>query len=226
MKAITFCRTWPAYQCPAFIDRSNIEAPRAGLRDLLVEVQAVSVNPADTKFRAGTFAKEPKILGWDAAGIVRQVGAEVILFKPGDAVYYAGSITRAGSYSEFQAVNERIVGYRPNSLYAAAAAAAAAAASLPLTSITAWELLFDRLGFTEGGGKGDVLLVVGAAGGVGSILVQLARQLTCMTVVGSALRMETIESVQRMGAHHVIDQRKPILTQLETSLASPILTSI
>jgi zinc-binding alcohol dehydrogenase family protein len=161
MKAITFTEHGLPIDDPRSLIDVNIEAPQPGPRDLLVEVQAVAVNPVDTKVRSGTFAKEPKILGWDAAGIVRQVGADVTLFKPGDAVYYAGSLIRSGSYSEFQVVDERIVGHRPRTLDAAHAAA------LPLTSITAWELLFDRLGVTEGGGEGDVLLVVGAGGGVG-----------------------------------------------------------
>ena len=209
MKAITFTEHGLPIDDPRSLIDVNIEAPQPGPRDLLVEVQAVAVNPVDTKVRSGTFAKEPKILGWDAAGIVRQVGADVTLFKPGDAVYYAGSLIRSGSYSEFQVVDERIVGHRPRTLDAAHAAA------LPLTSITAWELLFDRLGVTEGGGEGDVLLVVGAGGGVGSILVQLARQLTNMTVIGTASRPETIGWVQRMGAHHVIDHRRPMLAQLQ-----------
>lgn len=183
--------------------------PSPGPRDLLVEVKAVSVNPVDTKVRAGTFTPEPKILGWDAAGIVREVGPQVTLFKPGDQVYYAGSIARPGSNSEYHLVDERIVGHQPRSLDAAQAAA------LPLTAITAWELLFDRLGVAEGGGEGDALLIVGAAGGVGSMLVQLARQLTRLTVIGTASRAETADWVRELGAHHVIDHSAPLQGQLQ-----------
>ena len=209
MKAIAFTEHGLPINDPRSLQDVNIAAPMPGPRDLLVEVEAVAVNPVDTKVRSGSFAKEPKILGWDAAGTVREVGADVSLFKPGDKVYYAGSLTRAGSYSELQVVDERIVGHRPQSLSAAQAAA------LPLTSITAWELLFDRLGVSEGGSDGDVLLVVGAAGGVGSMLVQLAHELTGMTVIGTASRPETADWVKRMGADHVIDHRQPMLTQLQ-----------
>jgi len=209
MKAIAFTEHGLPIHDPRSLQDVNIAAPTPGPRDLLVEVEAVAVNPVDTKVRSGSFAKEPKVLGWDAAGTVRDVGAEVRLFKPGDKVYYAGSLTRAGSYSELQVVDERIVGHRPQSLSAAHAAA------LPLTSITAWELLFDRLGVREDGGDGDVLLVVGAAGGVGSMLVQLARELTGMTVIGTASRPETVDWVKRMGADHVIDHRQPMLAQLQ-----------
>jgi zinc-binding alcohol dehydrogenase family protein len=187
----------------------NLPMPTPGPRDLLVEVRAVSVNPVDTKVRAGTFTKEPKILGWDATGIVREVGSEVTLFQPGDEVFYAGSIARTGSYSEFHLVDERIVGHKPRSLSAADAAA------LPLTSITAWELLFDRLGVVEGSGEGKCLLITGAAGGVGSMLVQLARQLTRLTVIGTASRQETADWVRQLGAHHVIDHSQPLLAQLQ-----------
>ncbi|CAI8805334.1 Zinc-type alcohol dehydrogenase-like protein SAS2087 [Pseudomonas sp. IT-P171] len=209
MKAITFTEhALPIDNPQALIDIS-LPAPTPGPRDLLVEVRAVSVNPVDTKVRAGTFTKEPKILGWDATGIVREVGSEVTLFQPGDEVFYAGSIARTGSYSEFHLVDERIVGHKPRSLSAAYAAA------LPLTSITAWELLFDRLGVIEGSGEGQCLLITGAAGGVGSMLVQLARQLTRLTVIGTASRQETVDWVRQLGAHHVIDHRQPLLAQLQ-----------
>ncbi|AKV08518.1 NADPH:quinone reductase [Pseudomonas fluorescens NCIMB 11764] len=209
MKAITFTEhALPIDNPQALIDIS-LPAPTPGPRDLLVEVRAVSVNPVDTKVRAGTFTKEPKILGWDATGIVREVGSEVTLFQPGDEVFYAGSIARTGSYSEFHLVDERIVGHKPRSLSAADAAA------LPLTSITAWELLFDRLGVIEGSGEGQCLLITGAAGGVGSMLVQLARQLTRLTVIGTASRQETVDWVRQLGAHHVIDHRQPLLAQLQ-----------
>lgn len=209
MKAISFTQhALPIDNPQALIDIS-IPVPTPGPRDLLVEVRAVSVNPVDTKVRAGTFTKEPKILGWDATGIVREVGSEVTLFQPGDEVFYAGSIARTGSYSEFQLVDERIVGHKPRSLSAADTAA------LPLTSITAWELLFDRLGVVEGSGEGKCLLITGAAGGVGSMLVQLARQLTRLTVTGTASRQETADWVRHLGAHHVIDHSQPLLAQLQ-----------
>ena len=209
MKAITFTQhALPIDNPQALIDIS-LPVPRPGPRDLLVEVRAVSVNPVDTKVRAGTFTKEPKILGWDATGIVREVGSEVTLFQPGDEVFYAGSIARTGSYSEFHLVDERIVGHKPHSLSAADAAA------LPLTSITAWELLFDRLGVVEGSGEGKCLLITGAAGGVGSMLVQLARKLTRLTVIGTASRQETADWVRQLGAHHVIDHSQPLLAQLQ-----------
>ena len=209
MKAISFTQhALPIDNPQALIDIS-LPRPTPGPRDLLVEVRAVSVNPVDTKVRAGTFTKEPKILGWDATGIVREVGAEVTLFQPGDEVFYAGSIARSGSYSEFHLVDERIVGHKPHSLSAADAAA------LPLTSITAWELLFDRLGVVEGTGEGKCLLITGAAGGVGSMLVQLTRKLTRLTVIGTASRQETADWVRQLGAHHVIDHSQPLLAQLQ-----------
>ncbi|EJN25977.1 zinc-binding alcohol dehydrogenase family protein [Pseudomonas sp. GM78] len=209
MKAITFTEhALPIDNPHALIDIS-LPVPTPGPRDLLVEVRAVSVNPVDTKVRAGTFTKEPKILGWDATGIVREIGSEVTLFQPGDEVFYAGSIARTGSYSEFHLVDERIVGHKPRSLSAADAAA------LPLTSITAWELLFDRLGVVEASGEGKYLLITGAAGGVGSMLVQLARQLTRLTVIGTASRQETADWVRQLGAHHVIDHSQPLLAQLQ-----------
>jgi len=209
MKAISFTQhALPIDHPQALIDIS-LPRPTPGPRDLLVEVRAVSVNPVDTKVRAGTITKEPIILGWDATGIVREVGAEVTLFQPGDEVFYAGSIARPGSYSEFHLVDERIVGHKPHSLSAADAAA------LPLTSITAWELLFDRLGVVEGTGEGKCLLITGAAGGVGSMLVQLARKLTRLTVIGTASRQETADWVRQLGAHHVIDHSQPLLAQLQ-----------
>jgi len=209
MKAISFTQHALPIENPQALIDISLPRPTPGPRDLLVEVRAVSVNPVDTKVRAGTFTKEPKILGWDATGIVREVGAEVTLFQPGDEVFYAGSIARTGSYSEFHLVDERIVGHKPHSLSAADAAA------LPLTSITAWELLFDRLGIVEGTGEGKCLLITGAAGGVGSMLVQLARKLTRLTVIGTASRQETADWVRQLGAHHVIDHSQPLLAQLQ-----------
>jgi zinc-binding alcohol dehydrogenase family protein len=182
-------------------------------------VQAVSVNPVDVKVRTGSKPAdgEWKVLGWDAAGVVKAVGPDVTLFRPGDRVWYAGSIARAGSNSELQLVDERIVGKMPQALDFAAAAA------LPLTSLTAWELLFDRLDVpTDERGEGKTLLVIGAAGGVGSILVQLARKLTRLTVVGTASRPQTRDWVLQHGAHHVIDHSQPLAAEFErTGLPAP-----
>jgi zinc-binding alcohol dehydrogenase family protein len=209
MKAIAFTQHGLPIEDPNALIDMDLPKPTPGPRDLLVEVRAISVNPVDTKIRAGSAATEPKVVGWDAVGVVRETGNEVTLFKVGDEVFYAGSIARPGSYSEFHLVDERIVGHKPKTLDNAHAAA------LPLTSITAWELLFDRLGVAQGGGEGESLLIIGAGGGVGSILVQLARQLTKLTVIGTASRPETREWVQSLGAHHVIDHSQPLVEQLE-----------
>ncbi|BCR25820.1 zinc-binding alcohol dehydrogenase family protein [Aquipseudomonas alcaligenes] len=211
MKAIAYYQSLPIDHAEALLD-IELPAPQPGPRDLLVRVMAISVNPVDTKIRRNVSpgAGEAKVLGWDVAGEVLEVGAEVRQFRPGDKVFYAGAIDRAGANSELHVVDERIVGRMPGSLDFARAAA------LPLTAITAWELLFERLGVREG--KGDErqsLLVIGAAGGVGSILVQLARQLTGLTVIGTASRAETQQWVRELGAHHVIDHSQPLLPQLK-----------
>jgi NADPH2:quinone reductase len=189
----------------------TISEPKPTGRDLLVEVKAVSVNPVDYKVRRSTAPEdgEWKVLGWDAAGIVRAVGPEVTSFQPGDEVFYAGSITRPGSNMEFHLVDERIVGRKPSSLDWAEAAA------LPLTALTAWEMLFDRLDVSKpapGGAK--AILIVGGAGGVGSMAVQIARQLTDLTVIATASREETQEWATALGAHHVIDHAKPLAAQV------------
>ncbi|HUE90522.1 zinc-binding alcohol dehydrogenase family protein [Pseudomonas sp.] len=210
MKAIVFTEHGLPINDPRALFDSELPEPTPGPRDLLVQVMAIAVNPVDTKVRSGKGATEqPRVLGWDAVGVVRAVGAEVTLFQPGDEVFYAGAIDRAGSYSELHLVDERIVGRKPRSLDDASAAA------LPLTSITAWELLFDRLGIDEHGGAGQNLLILGAAGGVGSILTQLARQLTELTVIATASRPETQEWVSSLGAHHVIDHSQPLAEQLQ-----------
>ena len=209
MKAVVYTQHGLPISDAAALQDIELPMPEAGAHDLLVEVRAVSVNPVDTKIRLGVQVDQPRVLGWDASGIVRAVGPEVTLFAPGDEVFYAGSLLRPGSNSQFQAVDERIVGRKPASLDFAQAAA------LPLTSITAWELLFDRLQVPEGGGAGKTLLVIGAAGGVGSILVQLARTLTGVTVIGTASREETRNWVRELGAHHVIDHTRPLSEQLE-----------
>ncbi|MFJ3450511.1 zinc-binding alcohol dehydrogenase family protein [Pseudomonas sichuanensis] len=209
MKAVVYTQPALPIQDPQSLYDAELPKPKPGARDLLVEVQAIAVNPVDTKIRASRGGEHPQVLGWDAVGVVREVGEQVTLFQPGDEVFYAGAIDRPGSYSEFHVVDERIVGHKPRSLDNASAAA------LPLTSITAWELLFDRLGVEENGGKGQCLLVVGAAGGVGSILVQLASKLTQLTVIGTASRPETQAWVKDLGAHHVIDHSASLALQLE-----------
>lgn len=210
MKAVAYYQSLPIAD-PRSLQDVELPEPQPGPRDLVVEVRAISVNPVDTKVRRGV-APEPgqaKVLGWDVAGVVRAVGAEVSLFRPGDRVFYAGALDRPGANSELHVVDERIVGPMPASLDFAQAAA------LPLTAITAWELLFTRLGIAEGQAPtGQSLLIVGAAGGVGSILTQLARQLTGLTVIGTASRPETRDWVRELGAHHVIDHSQPLAAEL------------
>ena len=208
-----------AYRTPGPIDRENalqditLETPKAEGLDLLVKITAVSVNPVDTKLRLGVAPEggDWRVLGFDAAGIVEAVGPEVQNFKPGDKVFYAGSIARPGTNSEYHLVDERIVGRKPTSLSDAEAAA------LPLTAITAWEMLFDRLDVkrpTQQGG--NTILVIGGAGGVGSITIQLLRALTDLTVIATASRPETQDWVRKCGAHHVIDHRQPLAPQVES----------
>lgn len=206
MKAIGFHKPGPVANADSLVELT-LPTPELRPHDLLVRVQAVSVNPVDVKVRAAATPPEgtARILGFDAAGTVEAVGAEVTRFKVGDAVFYAGAIDRPGSNAEFQAVHERIVGPKPKSLSFAQAAA------LPLTSLTAWELLFDRLRVPYGQKtSGDAILIVNGAGGVGSILTQIARRLTGLTVIATASRPETQEWCRSMGAHHVIDHRTPL----------------
>ena len=211
MKAVGYYHSLPI-QDPQALQDIELPEPVAGPRDLLVEVKAISVNLVDTKVRQNTQpdAGTAKVLGWDVAGVVKAVGSDVSLFKVGDKVFYAGSIARPGANSERHVVDERIVGHMPNSLSFADAAA------LPLTAITAWELLFERLGIAQG--KTDLrqrLLIVGAAGGVGSILTQLARQLTGLKVIGSASRPETQAWVRELGADVIVDHRQPLSEALK-----------
>ena len=210
MKAIALTRYLPIDDPQSLFD-VELDPPLAQGRDLLVRVEAVSVNPVDTKVRAPKpqVEAQPKVLGYDAAGVVEAVGAEVTMFRPGDAVYYAGDITRPGSNAQLQLVDERIVARKPGSLDFAQAAA------LPLTALTAWELLFERMGYAfEGGGAGRILLVIGGAGGVGSIAIQLAR-LAGFTVVATASREETAQWCRELGASHVVDHRQPLAPQLQ-----------
>lgn len=212
MKAVGYTQPQAISQPESLID-ITLPDPVATGHDLLVEVKAVSVNPVDTKVRLGSAPAEGqtyKVLGWDASGIVRAVGPEVTLFKPGDRVWYAGSIARPGTNSELHLVDERIVGHAPQSLDFAQAAA------LPLTAITAWEMLFDRLGIAPGKQPSQkTLLIIGASGGVGSIMTQLASRLTSLTVIGTASRPETQAWVKALGAHHVIDHGKPLSEELK-----------
>ena len=212
MKAIGYHQSLPIDD-PASLQDLTLPDPVAGPRDLLVRVAAVSVNPVDTKVRrnAAPEAGQARVLGWDAVGIVEAVGDRVTGFRVGDRVYYAGSIVRPGANSELHAVDERIAARAPASLDDAQAAA------LPLTSITACELLFDRLGVARDGGAGQTLLVVGGAGGVGSILIQLARELTQLRVVATASRPETRQWCLDLGAHAVIDHSKPLAGELKAA---------
>ncbi len=217
MKAVALTRYLPIDDPEAFLD-VEIPTPAATGRDLLVEVKAVSVNPVDCKTRAPKAQVEtvPRVLGWDAAGIVKAAGGEATLFKPGDAVYYAGSITRAGCDSEFHLVDERIVGRKPANLSFAEAAA------LPLTTITTWEALFHRLGVprSTGGAGSATVLVIGGAGGVGSIAIQLAKRLAGLKVIATASRPESIRWVRELGADATVDHSKDLAAGLK-SLGTP-----
>ena len=211
MRAVAFTRSLPISDPNALID-IDVERPLPGGRDLLVRVEAVSVNPVDTKVRRGGDPPkgEAQVLGWDASGTIEEIGSEVSLFKRGDPVFYAGSRRRAGANAEYHLVDERIVGPKPSSLTFAQAAA------LPLTAITAWELLFDRIGVRRGQAiDRRSLLIVGGAGGVGSIAIQLARKLTSLTVIATASRPETQAWVRALGAHHVIDHSKGLGGELK-----------
>jgi zinc-binding alcohol dehydrogenase family protein len=205
MKAVAYRQSLPTSDAESLLD-VELPTPVAAGRDLLVRVEAVSVNPVDTKVRKGTDPKgDTRVIGFDAAGTVVAVGPEASLFRVGDTVFYAGVLDRPGSNAEFQLVDERIVGRKPATLGMAEAAA------LPLTAITAWELMFERMGIVVGTAAAPkTLLVIGAAGGVGSMAVQLARKLTNLTVIGTASRPETTAWVAAMGAHHVVDHHRPL----------------
>src|SRR3954447_22709882 len=218
MKAVGYKKSLPVDDAASLIDFETAKPEPKG-RDIRVVVKAVSVNPVDYKVRkrAAPPDGETKILGYDASGVVDAVGPEVTLFKPGDKVFYAGSIQRQGTNSELHLVDERIVGRKPNTLSFAQAAA------LPLTSITAWELLFDRLGVQPGKSVDPrTLLIIGGAGGVGSILIQLARRLTGLTVVATASRPESQKWCFELGAHAVVDHAKAIKEQIEQLKGPPV----
>ena len=210
MRAIGYQTSGPIAADASLVD-IDLPKPQATGNDLLVAVRAVSVNPVDTKVRvrAAPPAGDWKVLGYDAAGVVEAVGPEVQGFKPGDEVYYAGAIGRSGTNAEFHLVDARIVGHKPHSLSFAEAAA------VPLTAITAWETLFDRLEIKRPvSGQAGVLLVIGGAGGVASMAVQLARHLTDLTVVATASRPETRDWAKALGAHHVVDHARPLAAEV------------
>src|SRR5947209_10083926 len=218
MKAVGYRKSLAIEEAESLLDFDAAKPEPQG-RDIRVAVKAVSVNPVDGKVRkrAAPPQGETKILGYDAAGVVDAIGSEVTLFKPGDEVFYAGSILRQGTNSEFHLVDERIVGRKPKTLSFSQAAA------LPLTSITAWELLFDRLSVTPGKSVDPrTLLIVGGAGGVGSIMIQLARRLTGLTVIATASRPESQKWCLDLGAHAVIDHARPMKEQIEKLKFPPV----
>jgi len=211
MKAVGIINHLPVEDANAFVDFET-EKPEPAGRDILVAVKAIAVNPVDVKVRAGRGKESPaedppRIIGWDASGVVEAVGPDVTLFKPGDEIFYAGDITRPGSNAEYQLVDERIVGTKPKTLSHAESAA------LPLTTITAFESFFDRLGIDrDGGNRGESILIIGAGGGVGSIGIQLAKQ-AGLVVIATASRPETTAWVRELGADHVVNHRDDIVAQ-------------
>ena len=214
MKAVGYIKSLPISEAESLMD-IELPMPIASGRDVLVQVRAIAVNPVDYKIRLNVPSAngEPKVIGWDAVGEVVATGELVSNFKTGDVVYYAGDLNRQGSNAEYQLVDERIVGFKPKSLSNAEAAA------LPLTTITAWELLFERLTIKQQKPvaiekTNEVLLVTGAAGGVGSILIQLAKAITGATVIATASRESSIKWVKQLGADYVVDHTKPLAPQI------------
>jgi NADPH:quinone reductase len=203
MKAIGFKTSLPISAADSFIE-FEAEPLKATGRNMLVKIAAIGVNPVDFKIRQNS-AKDkvlevPKIIGWDAVGIVAEVGDEVTLFKKGDEVYYAGDITKSGCNAEYQLVDERIAGKKPASLSAAEAAA------MPLTVLTAWEILFDRIRINDAD-KGKTILIIGGAGGVGSIAIQIAKKIAGLTVIATASRPESIDWCKKQGADVVVNHK-------------------
>lgn len=194
-----------------YVQQLDVATPTPTGHDILVEIKAVGINPVDTKVRERAPASQetPVILGYDAAGVVKSIGDKVSRFSVGDEVYYAGLVSRAGSFSECQLVDERIVGFKPKSISYAKSAA------MPLTSITAWELLFERFGIGKSKDANGVLLIVGGAGGVGSMMTQLASQMTNLTVIATASRADTNAWCKKMGATHVISHRENLADQIK-----------
>ncbi len=215
MRAVGHKKATPVDAEDALVE-FEVPIPEPRPRDLLVQVRGVSMNPVDVKVRSLMAPQDGvRILGWDAAGEVIAAGPEVTRFKPGDAVFYAGDLTRPGSNAEYQLVDERIAGRKPTSL------SYGEAAGIPLTAITAWEILFDCFRIPEGGGEGEAILIIGAAGGVGSILTQLAKKLTRLEVIATASRPETEAWVRKMGADRIVNHRNPLDAELGTLGISP-----
>lgn len=218
MKAVAYQKAGPITLPEALVD-IELDTPVAKGHDLLIRVQAVSVNPVDTKIRKNVSAEQSgwKVLGWDAVGTVEAIGDKVTQFKIGDVVWYAGALNRQGSNSELQLVDERIVGHKPKTLEVTEAAA------LPLTAITAWEMLFDRLQIPKTAPANTTILVIGGAGGVGSITIQLLKQLTNLTIIATASRPETKEWVEQLGADYVLNHRQPLAAQIkQLGLSAPL----
>ena len=216
MRAVGLYKHLPIDDPESLVD-IDVPKPAPSGRELLVEVKAISVNPVDYKVRLRTVPDEqlPRILGWDVAGVVSEIGPDAKLFKRGAEVYYAGSIQKPGANSEYHVIDERIVGHKPRKLGFAAAAA------LPLTTLTAWEGLFDRLGISRSGAdRGKSLLLIGAAGGVGSIAIQLAKKLAGLRVIGTASRPESARWVQELGADAVIDHTGDLAAQMRAAGAA------
>jgi zinc-binding alcohol dehydrogenase family protein len=218
MRAVGFNQNQPISSETALVD-IDLPMPEAKGRDLLVEIRAISVNPVDTKTRKNAVLEpgQYKVLGYDAAGVVKAVGPDVKLFKPGDEVYYAGAINRQGTNAEFHLVDERIVGPKPKTLSFEQAAA------LPLTAITAYETLFHRMRVQDKVASAwNAVLLIGGAGGVGSIAIQLLRELSDVTVIATGSRPETQDWIRQLGAHHVLDHSKPLAKQIaELAIGAP-----
>ncbi len=212
MKAIGFKTSLPIENPESFIEFEAVK-PIPGPHDLLVKIDAISVNPVDFKIRQSgakdTVLETPKIIGWDAVGIVQSVGENVTLFEVGDSVYYAGDITKQGSNAEYQIIDERIVGRKPKSL------SVEEAAVIPLTALTAWEILFDRIRISAEKDKGKSILIIGGAGGVGSIAIQLAKKIAGLNVIATASRPETIDWCKQQGADFVVDHKDLIASVRE-----------
>jgi NADPH2:quinone reductase len=212
MKAIGFKTSLPIENPESFIEFEAVK-PIPGPHDLLVKIDAISVNPVDFKIRQNsakdTVLETPKIIGWDAVGIVQAVGQDVTLFGVGDLVYYAGDITKQGSNAEYQIIDERIVGRKPKSL------SMEESAVIPLTALTAWEILFDRIRISADKDKGKSILIIGGAGGVGSIAIQLAKKIAGLTVIATASRPETIAWCKQQGADFVVDHKDLIASVRE-----------
>ncbi|MFB5661053.1 zinc-binding alcohol dehydrogenase family protein [Alteribacillus sp. HJP-4] len=209
MKAVGFYRYLPISHQESLLDIS-VPDPEPKVRDLLVKIEAISVNPVDTKIRApqGKVESEAQLIGWDACGVVEAVGEECEFFQPGDAVYYAGDVTRPGAYAEKQLVDERLAGRKPEQLSAAESAA------MPLTTLTAWEALFERLSIEKEKEAGQSILIIGGAGGVGSIAIQLAK-LAGLHVIATASRKETEVWCEKQGADVIINHKEALLPQLK-----------